>query len=55
MFKNIVMAVYAMGGQEILSDLILFAKNEPQLALGIAVVGAIIVLFFVNVIGGDKK
>jgi hypothetical protein len=39
----------------ILSEIILFAKNDPQLAFMITIIGAIFVFFLINMIGGDKR
>lgn len=39
----------------IIEDLILFAKNEPQMAIGLALVGAVLIFFFINMLGGGKK
>ena len=40
---------------KLVDDFILFAQNEPQLAIGLALVGAVLIFFFINMIGGDKK
>jgi len=41
--------------EKLIDDLILFAQNEPQMAIGLTLVGAVLVFFFINMIGGDEK
>jgi len=42
-------------GNEFLDGFVQFAQKDPQLTIMISVVGAIVVFFFINMIGGDKK
>ncbi|MFH0927201.1 MAG: hypothetical protein V1822_01345 [Candidatus Micrarchaeota archaeon] len=32
-----------------------FVQTNPQLSLALIVIGIVVIFFFINVIGGDKK